>query len=72
VCVCVCVCFVGFSNSKLESDKKNTVDVTIDSLKFLLLFGNRHLGRPSCKWEDIFQVDLEEMRFEDVNRIKHV
>jgi hypothetical protein len=67
------VCFVGFSNSKHESDKKNTVGIAIDSLKFLLLFEKRHLWRPIYKWEDIIQVDLEEMRCEEnVSRIKHV
>jgi hypothetical protein len=70
--MCVCLCFVSFSNSKHEFDQKNTVDVAIDSLKFLLLFEKRHLGTPSYKWEDTIQVDLEEMRCEDVNRIKHV
>jgi len=70
--VCVCTLSVFPIANMNPTKKKNTVDVATDSLKFLLLFGKRHLGRPNYKWEDIIQVDLEEMRCEDVNRIKIV
>jgi hypothetical protein len=72
VCVCVCVCFVSLSISKHESDKKNTVGLAIDSLKFLLLFGKRQLGRHRYKWENTIQVGLQEIRCEDVTSIEHV
>jgi hypothetical protein len=73
MCVCVCVCvLVIFSNRKHESDKKNTVDVAIESLKFLLLFEKRYPGRSSYKWEDTTQVGLEEMKCEDVKCVKNV
>ena len=69
-CVCVCV-FFSYFNRKNESDKKNAVDIAIDSLKFLL-FGKRQLWRLGYKWEDTIQVDLEEIRCNDVNSIEHV
>jgi hypothetical protein len=52
--------------------RKKTVGVATDSLKFLLLYGKRQLGRPRYKWEDTIQVGLEEIRCEDVNSIEHV
>ena len=59
VCVCACVCFVSFSNSKHESDKKSTVDLATDSLKFLLLFGKTHLEFPITNGRTLFKCILK-------------